>query len=88
MYINDMECALSRGNTGVTIDDVKLLLLFYADDAVIFAESIEELQNGINILHDYCNRWKLMLNTEKSQIVCFKKGDEVVMRNGNMARKS
>ena len=74
MYINDMECALSRGNTGVTIDDVKLLLLFYADDAVIFAESIEELQNDINILHDYCNRWKLMLNTEKSQIVCFRKG--------------
>ena len=74
MYINDMECALSRANTGVTIDDVKLFLLFYADDAVIFAESIEELQNGIDILHDYCNRWKLILNTEKSQIVCFKKG--------------
>ena len=74
MYINALECALSRGNTGVTIDDVKLFLLFYADDAVIFAESIEELQNGINIFHDYCNRWKLMLNTEKSQIVFFKKG--------------
>ena len=69
-----MECVLSRGKTGVTTDDVKLFLLFYADDAVIFAESVEELQNGIDILHDYCNRWKLLLNTEKSQIVCFKKG--------------
>ena len=47
MYVNDMECVLSRGKTGVTIDDVKLFLLFYADDAVIFAESVEELQNGI-----------------------------------------
>ena len=38
MYVNDMEEALSHGNMGVTVDDVKLLLLFYADDAVIFAE--------------------------------------------------
>ena len=52
MYINDMEEALSRCNTGVTVDDVKLFLLFCADDAVIFAESAEELQNGINILLD------------------------------------
>ena len=41
MYVNDMEEALSCRNTGVTVDDVKLFLLFYADDAVIFAESAE-----------------------------------------------
>ena len=74
MYVNDMEEALSQGNTGVTVDDVKLFLLFYADDAVIFAESAEELQNGINILFRYCNRWKMKLNTDKSQIIVFKKG--------------
>ena len=56
MYVNDMECVLSWGKTSVTIDTAKLFLLFYADDAVIFAESVEELQNGIDILHYYCNR--------------------------------
>ena len=49
MYVNAMEEALSRWNTGVTVDDVKLVLLFYADDAVIFADSTEELQNDIDI---------------------------------------
>ena len=34
-------CIVS-GKTGVTIDEVKLFLLFYADDAVIFAESVED----------------------------------------------
>ena len=69
-----MEGALSRGNTGVTVDDVKLFLLFYADDAVIFAESAEELQNGIDILFKYCNRWKLKLNTDKSHVIVLKRG--------------
>ena len=74
MYVNDMEEALSRGNTGVTVDDVKLFLLCYADDAVIFAESAEELQNGIDRLFKYCNRWKLKLNTDKSHVIVFKRG--------------
>ena len=56
MYVNDVAETLSRGNTGVTVDDVKLFLLFYADDALIFAESAGELQNGIDILFKYCKR--------------------------------
>ena len=78
MYVNDMEEVFSRGNTGVTVDDVKLFLLFYADDAVIFAESAEQLQNGIDILFKYCNRWKLKLTTDKSHVIVFKRG-----RKGN-----
>ena len=74
MFVNDMEEALSRGNTGVTVDDIKLFLLFYADDAVIFAESAEELQNGIDIHFNYYNRWKLKLNTDKSHVIVFKRG--------------
>ena len=43
------------GNAGVTISDVKLLLLLYAYDLVIFAESAEMLQEQINKLDMYCN---------------------------------
>ena len=74
MYINDLEMELSTGNAGITVCDVKIFLLFYADDAVIFGESIEDLQGGIDTLFTYCNRWKLKLNTEKSQVMVFKKG--------------
>ena len=46
----------------------------YADDIVIFAKTSEEMQHNINILHDYCNRWKLSVNKDKTKIVVFRKG--------------
>lgn len=47
----------------------------YADDVIIFAESPAALQIQINKLYDYCMTWKLCLNTKKSQIVVFKRGN-------------
>ena len=32
------------------------------------------LQNGLNILHDYCQRWNLTVNPNKSKILIFRKG--------------
>ena len=43
MYINDMESSLqSQGLKGVTIGELKLFLILYADDTVIFGESEKE----------------------------------------------
>ena len=53
-------------------------LLLYADDAVIFSETPTGLQSGINELQKYCERWKLTLNTTKSRIVVFRKGNRPV----------
>ena len=75
VYINDMEQKLSSNASGVTIDDVKILLLFYADDCVIFSETPQGLQREIDSLFEYCNKWKLKLNTDKSVIVVFRKGN-------------
>ena len=75
IYINDMENALRGENAGVTIGDLKLLLLFYADDVIILSEDPQTLQEEINKLYMYCNKWKLKLNTDKSQILVFKKGN-------------
>ena len=36
----------------------KLYLLLYADDIVIFAESSQGLQKGLDILAEYCKMWK------------------------------
>ena len=42
----------------------KLFLLLYADDITIFAETSDGLQKGLDILTDYCTRWKLTVNTK------------------------
>ena len=38
------------------------------------SDSTEDLQLGIAILYDYCTRWKLNINIEKSAVVIFRKG--------------
>ena len=59
---------------GVAINDFKLMLLLYADDLVIFAETPDELQLQIDKLYNYCQKWKLLTNTEKLKMVVFRKG--------------
>lgn len=53
---------------------LKLLILFYADDTVIMAESAEDLQNALNEFYIYCTRWKLSVNVNKTKIMVFSKG--------------
>ena len=51
MYVNDLEQELDdKGVNGIDIGMVKLLLLLYADDIVLFAKTAEELQKSLDIL--------------------------------------
>ena len=63
-----------HGAEGVDATMFKLFLLLYADDITVFAETAVGLQNGLNILHEYCSKWKLTVNIEKSKIMVFRKG--------------
>ena len=64
MYLNDLEQELEvKGASGIDIGMVKLFLLLYADDIVIFGKTPEELQKSLDILEEYCSRWKLTVNT-------------------------
>ena len=53
---------------------LKLILLLYADDIVIFSESEAGLQQGLDILENYCGTWKLCVNVNKTKVMIFKKG--------------
>ena len=75
MYLNDLELELStNGCHGIDIGTFKIFLLLYADDIILFADSPEELQNKLDALKDYCFRWKLTVNTDKTKIIVFRKG--------------
>ena len=43
----------------------------YADDTVLFATSKGDLQKSLNVYAEYCKKWKLKLNVDKTKIVCF-----------------
>ena len=54
MYINDLEKEMiQKGAEGIDIAMLKLYLLLYADDIVIFPNTSEGLQKGLYILSDY-----------------------------------
>ena len=44
------------------------MVCLYEDDIVVFAESKDELQQSLDALLEYCNRWKLVVNTRKTKI--------------------
>jgi hypothetical protein len=54
------------------IINIKLYLLLYADDTVIFAETAAELQSALNAMYLYCETWKLKVNTAKTNVVNYK----------------
>ena len=65
---------ISKDIAGLDLDYYKLFLLMYADDIVLFSKTDEGLQNGLNCMYDYCQKWKLSVNTPKTKVMIFRKG--------------
>lgn len=81
MFINDLENELStKGAEGFDMTYMKIFLLLYADDIVLFSETSTGLQDGLDILFDYCSKWKLTVNTLKTKVMIFRKGG-MISRN-------
>ena len=80
LYLNDLEAyLLHKDLDGITIDItsdnltiyLRLFSLLYADDTILMANSPNDLQNCLNAFADYCDQWKLSINTEKTKILIF-----------------
>ena len=79
--INDIEMHLQQTlNASLSLEQLSIYLLLFADDAVIFSETIEGLQSSLNHLEEYCRKWNLEVNVDKTKIVVFRKG-------GNLSSK-
>ena len=72
IYINDLAVEINKCNKGVNIGEESLSILMYADDVAIMAESEEDLQHMLNVLHSWCKTWDIKVNTQKSQIIHFR----------------
>ena len=73
LFVNDLEHSLSSDKMGTRIQDHIFRTLIFADDTVIFSESREGLQEGLNNLYKYCIKWGLTVNVSKTKVVVFKK---------------
>ena len=75
MFINDL---LDNINSNLEnmfkLDDIILFMILYADDAVVFARSKENLQSILNDIELYCGILGLNINTAKTKAMIFEKG--------------
>lgn len=82
LYVNDLEGYLTdRGvptinfylNAQEAEPWFRLLILLYADDTVLLADSPAELQRCIDELVLYCKQWKLVINRGKTKAIVFER---------------
>ena len=75
MYINELASEMEQSGVmvyGIFIhkDFHNVLLLLFADDLALIADTLVDLQRRLNCLENYCEKW----NMDKSNINVFKTG--------------
>ena len=74
LFVEDLELYLQCDiDAGLSIDDLTLILLLFADDMAIIGKTPEETQRHLDLLFSYCNTWGLTVNTSKTKIMVFRK---------------
>ena len=52
--------------------------LLYTDDIVLLSESAQSLQNHLNKLKSFCDKWNLHVNINKSKVMIFNKFGKIL----------
>ena len=89
IFVNDLNHFLMskhlNGSTSEFNSDeiyiyLKIMVLLYADDTVLFSDTESDMQHALDAFHVYCNTWRLTVNTEKTKIVVFSPGKQKTYR--------
>jgi hypothetical protein len=77
-FINDMYNSLCDDRVEMfTMNEVKIFMLLFADDTVLFSYTKQGLQILLDKLHDYCNKWGISVNINKTVIMVCKRGNQL-----------
>jgi hypothetical protein len=72
LYVDTLATDIQQGNTGIDYNGVNIGILMYADDVVLLANTPAGLQTQLNILNDWCRKWRLSLNRDKTSVIVFR----------------
>ena len=62
---------------------VPLDMLMYADDVVLISSSAAGLRKHLHTLSEFCQKWRLVVNTEKTKICVFGKDTDTQVYSWN-----
>ena len=91
LFINELANEIiQKGKHGISLspDLIQMLIMLFADDVILLSFTITGLQHQLNILNDTANNLGLVVNLSKSNIVVFRNGGHLALRekwfyNGN-----
>ena len=77
LFLNDLSTELNIDTNTDNVNDkltdlFQNILLLFADDTVLLSESLSELQILLNKLSNYCKKWNIFVNTDKTKAMLFK----------------
>ena len=75
LFVNDLSDNFNAECEPVILGNTKLNCLLYADDLIMLSESREGLQNCMDHLETYCDKWEMQVNLSKTKMVTFAKPD-------------
>ncbi len=70
IFVNDLQTLFNSEDSNPAIyGNINIGCLIYADDLVILTESESGMQRSLNKLAQYCKKWKIQMNVNKSNIM-------------------
>ena len=92
IYQNDLHDIFDEACHPVQLDSRLFSSMSWADDLVLLSTSVSGLQNCLNNLHDYCYKWAIAINPEKTVCMTMSKGrtknNEIFTPNGTELKNS
>ena len=74
LYLNDLALEIVNSGKGIELEEqLNVNILMYADDIALVSESEQNLQDMIDIVYNWCSKWGMVLNRDKSKIIHFRK---------------
>ena len=71
IYINDLPEIFDSDCKPVNLNNMSLSCLMFADDLLLLSESAEGLQKSLEKLSNYCKKWQLSININKTKVIVF-----------------
>ena len=83
LFINELANEIiQKGKHGISLspDLIQMLIMLFADDVILLSFTITGFQHQLNILNDTANNLGLVVNFSKSNIVVFRNGGHLALR--------
>ena len=81
IFVNDLLSQLSSSGYGVRVHNIFCGSPMYADDLALISHSSSDLQDMLDIVSNYAQKWWYKMNAEKSSILVF--GESLAVRTRN-----